>query len=134
MKLDKAKADIRVSRMLLSSENNPTNDEGLYDLAAYHAQQAVEKTLKHVLHDKYGMDDSARSFRIHDIADLIQMVEEHASESGAVVTIPDMIKLTAAEISAWEANSRYGDNLVVVREDIARTLDLCEQMIAEIES
>lgn len=41
MKLKKAKDDIVAANLLMKPENNPTNDEGIYDLAAYHAQQAV---------------------------------------------------------------------------------------------
>ncbi len=35
MKLKKAKDDIFAANLLMKSENNPGNGEGIYDLAAY---------------------------------------------------------------------------------------------------
>lgn len=46
MKLERADADIQLAEKLLSSQWNPSNDELMYDMAAYHAQQGIEKLLK----------------------------------------------------------------------------------------
>ena len=57
--------DINASKMLLAS--NPTSDEIMYDLSAYHAQQAVEKYLKAYLRKIYNVPED-RKFKTHDIA------------------------------------------------------------------
>ena len=44
---DRAQAGIKIAKMLLDS--NSSNDEAFYDAAAYHAQQGIEKELKHIL-------------------------------------------------------------------------------------
>lgn len=62
MKLERADADIQLAEKLLSSQWNPSNDELMYDMAAYHAQQGIEKLLKYILHDIYGMDEGSRKF------------------------------------------------------------------------
>ena len=57
---EKALRDIMVARHYNSAIGNPNNDEGLYDIAAYHTQQAIEKELKHVLHDLFKADETER--------------------------------------------------------------------------
>ena len=61
MNLNRIKADILTAKNNLSPVGNPTNDEYLYDISAYHAQQAVEKILKYILHDIYGVDDTQKN-------------------------------------------------------------------------
>lgn len=60
-------ADISLSEYALSDIGNPTNDEAMYNLASYHAQQAIEKGLKFYLSAVYGEDENDRRFKIHDI-------------------------------------------------------------------
>lgn len=69
---DRSEADIYAARILISPVGNPTYDEGIYDIAAYHVQQAIEKELKYLLHDIYGADDNSRSFRTHDLSDVFE--------------------------------------------------------------
>ncbi len=57
---EKAQRDLAVAKNYNSAKGNPDNDEGLYDIAAYHAQQAIEKELKYILHDIYGADEAER--------------------------------------------------------------------------
>ena len=39
---DEIKSDIRLARYAISDIGNPTNDEIMYNQAAYHTQQAIE--------------------------------------------------------------------------------------------
>ena len=123
MKLERADADIRLAEKLCSSEWNPSNDEMMYDMAAYHAQQGIEKLLKHILHDIYGMDETSRKFRTHKIYDLISMLEEDYS-----YTVPDELTEMSIKITDWEAQSRYGDDIVARREDILRAVEIYQRI------
>ncbi len=134
MKLKKAKDDIHAANLLMKPENNPTNDEGIYDLAAYHAQQAVEKILKNVLINNFDYDEKDHKFRTHNIAALIDMLEGSQIESKrSILDIPNDLRIMSSDISHWEANSRYGDDLSVVKEDIRKVLDMCSTMIKQLE-
>ena len=119
---DKAEADIKTAKLLISPQGNPTNDELLYDNGAYHVQQAYEKELKHILHDLLGADDTAREFRTHNIADLINQIEN----SG--YNIPDEIKEISHDLSNWEANTRYNSDILVELNEINNVIDLFDKL------
>ena len=121
--LERAEIDIYIAKLLLSPEGNPTNDEGIYDAAAYHVQQGVEKALKYVLHDVTEISDETREFRTHNLDDLIDIVE-----SKTAYIIPDSVKEMAEEITSWEANSRYGSSIVTTRAQIEEAINLYENM------
>ena len=122
MNLKKADADMTTAQLLISSAGNPGNDEALYDLAAYHAQQAIEKALKFLLVEKYGEDESARHFRTHKIYDLIGMLETHG------YCVSDELKEMAITITDWEAESRYNDNLVATTNEIKKAIRLYSEL------
>ena len=109
---DRARADILVAKSLMSPSGNPTNDEGIRDIAAYHVQQGIEKEMKHILHDLKGVDDTTRSFKTHVIEDLIDQVENNG------VSVPDYVKEIAYDLSSWEATSRYSESGIAVSQDI----------------
>lgn len=123
MLLERADADIQAARLLLSSVGNPTNDERMTDLAAYHAQQAIEKLLKYVLHDGIGADNIAREFKTHNLFYLIDRIER---ESDFIV--PDSLKEMADEITDWEANSRYGESFVSEKNKIQSAVEVYGQL------
>ena len=109
---DRAMADIFVAKSLMSPSGNPTNDEGIRDIATYHVQQGIEKEMKHILHDIKGVDDTTRSFKTHIIEDLIDQVEDNG------ITIPDYVKEIAYDLSSWEATSRYSESSIAVSQEI----------------
>lgn len=123
MKLERADADIQLAEKLLSSQWNPSNNELMYDMAAYYAQQGIEKLLKYILHDIYGMDESSRKFRTHKIYDLISMLEEDYSYA-----VPDELVEMSIKITDWEAQSRYGDDIVAAREDVLQAVQIYYKM------
>ena len=50
MNINRIKADITTAKLNCYPVGNPSNDEFMYDISAYHTQQAVEKCLKYLLH------------------------------------------------------------------------------------
>ena len=119
MLLERADADIQAAKLLLSPVGNPTNDERMTDLAAYHTQQAIEKILKYVLHDGMEMDNTAKEFKTHNLFFLIDWIERKSS-----FTVPDSLKEIADEITDWEANSRYGESSVAEKDRIQSAIDI----------
>ena len=109
MNIKRIKADLETAKKLTDASGNPTNDEYLYDIAAYHTQQAVEKSLKYCRHNVYGEDDTAKRYRTHNISSLLLMISEYdvnfLRDNAEIVKMSD-------EITGWEASSRYGESLV----------------------
>lgn len=132
MNIHRIRADITTARNNLSHEGNPTNDEYLYDVAAYHAQQAVEKTLKYFLHNVYGVDDTSKQFKTHNISTLLIMINSHDAN---FISNHQKLADLSDEITSWEASTRYGENLVATKNTIIEVLDYCESIISnEIQS
>ena len=125
------KADIQTASLNISPYGNPTNDECMYNIAAYHAQQAIEKCLKYYLHDVYGVDDSTRRFRTHNISTLL--LDLSAFDPLFIEKHPVTVSY-ADDLSMWEATSRYGDSLVATRhmiEEVLQDADIMYRDIAE---
>lgn len=120
---DRSQADIKVAKYLISAQGNPSNDEGIRDIAAYHVQQAIEKELKHLLHDLNGVDDTTRRFKTHIIEELIQQAEELDLE------IPDYVKEIAFDLSEWEAASRYSESSIAVTNEINDAISVYDRFV-----
>ena len=117
---EKALRDLAVAKNYNSAKGNPDNDEGLYDIAAYHAQQAIEKELKYILHDIYGADETERKFKTHGIPALIDQVEDYN------VIVPDEVKAIAYDVTGWEASTRYPGGAASDREEINDAIKVYE--------
>lgn len=125
--------DIRAARMSISPVFNLTNDEIMYNIAAYHTQQAVEKCLKIILNQFYCVDENERRFKTHNIAGLLGMIEEFSAEKEACpLSIPEVIYEMSADITTWEASSRYNDDLVILKKNIKTVLKACQKMVKEL--
>ena len=96
--LDFAGRDLKVSKILGDNEN--------YDGAAYHLQQAVEKSLKAVL-VFYDLRVPSREFRTHSIAKLIDLLER------GNINVPDFIK-DARSLTRYAFTTRYPDDYIPV--------------------
>lgn len=120
MTLNKVDADIKTAESNISAVGNPTNDEAMYDIAAYHVQQGIEKLLKILLSDVFGMDSTTKRFRTHSITMLISILEDDYD----FIDIPDGIREKSITITDWEAQSRYGDDLVASRNEIVEAISL----------
>lgn len=127
MYLEHADADLYSAKLLLSPQGNPSNDEYILDIAAYHTQQSMEKYLKYVLHDLYGADETARSFKTHNILALILLTEAHTP-----YTVPQEIKDAAALVTSWESSTRYGVSPAAAQNTIADAISRCENLRADI--
>lgn len=127
MLIDRADRDIYNAKWLISSAGNPSNDELLNDMAAYHVQQSIEKVLKYALHSICGLDETYRGYRTHDIMTLINIVSDHSDFS-----VPERLINAANDITGWEAHSRYDDSPVSVRDDIAEAISMYEELKEQI--
>ncbi len=130
LSLKNIKGDIATSKFCLSPVVNWFNDEALYSIAAYHAEQATEKCLKLVLSQCYGIPESNKRYRTHDIPDLLAYIEECRTDTGKdySITIPEIIEELSIEIKGWEANTRYNDNMVLLRNNVMDVIRACENM------
>lgn len=82
--------DLRAAGILLS------DDAGAPWLVAYHAQQAVEKGIKAYLVAQ-GVSASDRSFKVHEIDDLRELVREHDRALAGALSMADPLGDYAVE-------------------------------------
>lgn len=115
--LNRAESDIRIARLLLTPQGNPTNDEMITDQAAYHTQQGIEKALK------YQSEMLGISYKkTHNLAGLIMDLEKNG------FIVPEELKYRSTFISDWEASSRYNDDFNVVKAEIEKAIQLYEEL------
>ena len=131
MKIQRIQADIKTAKNNISPQINNTNDEYLYDIAAYHTQQAIEKELKYLLHDIYGEDNTTKKFKTHNISSLLLMLNNY--EPDFIKNHPDIVNISD-ELTNWEASTRYGENLVATRDSINNALTYADALLKEIQS
>lgn len=131
MNINRVIADIEVAKRCCNSTNNPTNDEYFYDVAAYHIQQAIEKELKYILHDIYGMDDKTKSFKTHNIGTLLNFIDKYNENFRQ--NHQEVMRM-ARKITKWEASCRYGENIVATRKDIQYTISLADNLLRDIKT
>jgi len=131
MNINRVIADIEISKRCCRSENNPTNDEYFYDAAAYHIQQAIEKELKYILHNIYGMDDKLRSFRTHNISTLLLYLGRYNSDF-VQNKCQSLIEMSDT-LTSWEASCRYGEDIVSTRRDIEKAITIAEDTLSKIQ-
>ncbi len=123
MLLDRADRDVYNARLLISPTGNPDNDELIDDIAAYHVQQGIEKALKYALFSIGGLDETSRTYRTHSIPTLIDLVQENCG-----FTVPERLILASNDITGWEANSRYGEDPVAMRDEIMEAIEMYEEL------
>lgn len=112
-----AKGDLRAAEILLST----ANDEIMQNIAAYHVQQAVEKTIKQLIIEKRGMGTIS-----HDIGMLVK------DAKGEGIEIPSWVSEGAYEISRWATTIRYNSKFKTNRELIINYVEKTNQWIEEI--
>lgn len=98
-------------------------DEFDLNIAAYHCQQAVEKTCGYVA-QIHGL----KSKRTHDI----QVWVEYLRDNG--ISVPEIITNNAEKITSWEGSSRYNINFVVARTEIERIKEAVEKWLSSIDT
>jgi len=114
-----ATADVEISELIITT----TNDELKQNLAAYHTQQAIEKTLKQLLVDKRGFGNID-----HDLGRLVAEAEAEG------IDVPSWVEENAYEISRWATTIRYNTNFKTNRDSISKYNLLVKEWIKVIES
>lgn len=122
-----AKADIRASKSALEAVRaKEGNEKATKGIAAYHAQQAIEKLLKSEIY-KADPGISPRKMYTHKIYDLCAIAESYGIE------VPKGIKDNAYKYSDWEAAGRYELHFSVRTDSVEKALRLVEKWMKEIE-
>lgn len=103
------KADLK-----LVFDHYDDKDKAVKLQAAYHMQQAIEKTIK--------LKAEIKGLNLwgHDIDILIQRCDNH----GIDIDVPEYIRDKADEITHWEAECRYYPISVVRRDVIKKVYDV----------
>ena len=100
----------------------------MIDMAAFHVQQAIEKTLKHIIQTKAGISETDKGYKTYDLVSLIVMIEERTD-----FVVPDALKSIASDVTGWEASSRYGGSYTGTLSEIRQAIDLYRELRAEVE-
>lgn len=111
-----AKADLKTAKRCVLSE-----DKFEKHIAAYHTQQAIEKTIKYL-----EMQEGLNLWG-HDIAKLISQCKIVG------IYIPSEIQKNARVYTLWETNSRYYPTQSIRRDSIQKAIRIAEEWIAEVE-
>lgn len=82
------------------------------NLSAYHTQQAIEKTIKHLIDSKTGYQPWG-----HDIEKLVVQADSCG------VVIPNYIRSHASMITSWEVITRYYPRKAIRRDTIQRAVN-----------
>ena len=98
-----AKADLKSARLMLYSGN----DELLQNNAAYHVQQALEKTAKAIIEHA-----GEHLGTVHDIGFLLNLMKSLS------ISYPNWLEESAYDISKWATTIRYNANFKTDYEEI----------------
>ena len=115
--LDRAKADLMTAEFMLKN----TNDDIFVDIAAYHAQQCIEKAIKFLigLEGKTYIADHRLSIILEDLSD-----EE-------VKKLADDIEIS---IDSWATTARYKSTLAASMKEVIEILEVCKELVKIVES
>ncbi len=129
MNILRIKADIQTAYNNIDPLINTTNDGYLIDIAAFHTQQAIEKSLKYFLHNIYGVDEEDRNYKIHSISQLIAFISKF--DDKFVDNHKDLLPLTL-ELNAWEAQTRYNFDVCSDIDKIKEYLKIADRLYHEV--
>ena len=96
------------------------SDEVQLDIAAYHAQQAVEKTLKFMLAE-HGIVYK----KTHNILALLDQLDR------AEIAYPDWLYHNAETLTGYADDTRYSDNLVATKRKLIELVGLADALLEE---
>ncbi|MBQ7585802.1 MAG: hypothetical protein IJU40_06105 [Desulfovibrionaceae bacterium] len=78
MNIKRIKVDLELAKDILNKIyfNKYTDFDKYYyiDLAAYHLQQSIEKSLKFLLNNIYDLEENVKGYKTHNITSLIDMI------------------------------------------------------------
>ena len=115
--LDRAKADLATAALMV--KNN--NDDLFVDIAAYHAQQCIEKSVKFLigLEGKMYVADHRLSVILEDLSD-----EE----------VKKLVENIEISIDSWATTARYKSTITASAKEVDEILMVCKTLIQVIES
>jgi HEPN domain-containing protein len=96
--LQRAEADLKMSEIALSQA---VSDEMFLDIAAYHLQQCIEKTLKYVL-----AQNGIEFKKTHEIDELCEQFDEDH------LIYPSWVYDNHAVLNKYATTTRYGESIV----------------------
>ncbi len=117
--LDLALTDYNAAVILFNNLKN-ASDESLINMASYHIEQAVEKTIKFLIEN-----DGYEYPRTHNIETLISF----ADENGVDLMLNDYIIDHAEMFSSWEAKTRYLLDYLVDIKKVETAIDEVDQYL-----
>ena len=107
-------ADLKIVALYYNDE-----DKAMRLQAAYHMQQAVEKTIK--------LKAEIKGLNLwgHNISRLIKLCDD----GGIAIDVPRYIRDSAERLTSWEAEGRYYPIKAVRKDSIKRTYDVTVQWL-----
>ena len=121
--LSYAKADIHTAWSALNESGNQyKNRKALKGIAAYHAQQAIEKIIKSEI---YGVDPNVNPKKLytHKIHDLCNIAAEYG------IAVPKEITKNAGMYTDLETGGRYDLHFSVRADSVEKALKLAQEWI-----
>jgi HEPN domain-containing protein len=115
--LDRAKADLAIAKLALESGG----DDVIVDVAAYHCQQCVEKTVKFLI--QLQGDTFAPS---HETDSYLEDLKNEA--------IKEKVRRIAFTIDGWSNQIRYHHSIISSKRAVTEVLDICRELIAAAEA
>jgi hypothetical protein len=112
------KADLRAVDAFVNG-----NDEFDLNIAAYHCQQAVEKTCGYAAQLK-----GLKAIRSHNVTAWVEYLHDNH------IFVPEKIIVNSDEISGWESGSRYNINFVVVRTKVLQVKAAVDDWLTNFEN
>lgn len=100
----------------LSNVSRTLNSDGPYDTACFHAQQAIEKTLKSFL-AYHGLAIP----RTHDLLELQRMCLE-------IDVIPNLAEIDLAEVATYVVSARYDFDFWPERQESEESYELAKRI------
>lgn len=119
--LFRAKSDLRTAKFNLGGDDD-------YDLliAAYHIQQAIEKTLKLILKE-LGISYT-KTHRIEDLMSRLPDSQDLLNEDWL-----DWLETNSSTLYDWESKTRYIEGYSVTRRHVLRMYNDAVRFVAELE-
>jgi HEPN domain-containing protein len=113
---DLIKIDLEGARWALAR-----NDEAGVSFAAYHCQQAAEKTLAYAV-----QHSGNKTIKSHDIEVWLEYVEDCG------IAVPELLITRAQKISGWASNPRYNINFKESRRIVLEVIETLEKWLEDL--
>lgn len=126
--LSYAAADIKAAQLALKAvKNKEGNEKATKGIAAYHAQQAIEKMVKSEIY-RVSPNINPRQMYTHKIPDLCNIAKING------IKIPRAIVANAQMYTDWEAAGRYDLHFSVRIDSIEKAIRLAQSWMKELKT